>query len=196
MGPEPSSWGTHSPPPSMSDSQSPLCAAAQPPIARQDDQPRLNEIQVIGTHNSYHAGLAPNEAEYWQTKDPRVYAERDYRHPSLTTQLSAGVRQLELDVFADSKGGRYAHPAGPGLVARAGLPADPDFDPTHVMDKPGFKVLHDQDTDYRSNCQPFVACLREVRAWSKAHPRHVPLFILVETKQASLKFDFPTVQPE
>jgi hypothetical protein len=50
------------------------------------------------------------------------------------------------------------------------------------MLKPGFKVLHVQDIDYVSNCQPFVACLREIRTWSLAHPRHVPIFILVETK--------------
>jgi len=51
-----------------------------------------------------------------------------------------------------------------------------------VMLKPGFKVMHVQDLDYVSNCQPFVACLKEIRVWSHAHPRHIPLFILVETK--------------
>jgi hypothetical protein len=51
------------------------------------------------------------------------------------------------------------------------------------MQKPGFKVMHVQDIDYRSSCQPFVACLKEVRTWSHAHPNHVPIFILVETKQ-------------
>ena len=55
------------------------------------------------------------------------------------------------------------------------------------MDKPGFKVMHVQDVDYRSNCQPFIACLTEIRAWSRAHPRHVPIFILVETKQGKPK---------
>lgn len=49
------------------------------------------------------------------------------------------MRQLELDIFADTKGGLYSHPAGPGLAAQVGLPADPDFDPDHIMDKPGFK---------------------------------------------------------
>ena len=29
---------------------------------------KLNQIQVIGTHNSYHAGIAPNEAKLWQAK--------------------------------------------------------------------------------------------------------------------------------
>jgi len=148
---------------------------------------KLNQIQVIGTHNSYHAGIAPNEVKVWQAKYPTQYMGLDYTHPALTVQLDSGVRQLELDVYADSKGGRYAHPSGPGMVAAAGLPADPPFDPDHLMDKPGFKVMHVQDVDYRSNCQPFIACLQEVRTWSKAHPDHVPVFILVETKQGAPK---------
>ena len=52
-----------------------------------------------------------------------------------------------------------------------------------VMMKPGFKVMHVQDLDQHSNCQPFTACLTIVREWSKAHPQHLPIFVLVETKQ-------------
>jgi hypothetical protein len=143
----------------------------------------MNQVQVIGTHNSYHAGIAPSESKIWQEKNAEAYAGLDYTHPSLTQQLEDGVREIELDAFADSKGGRYAHPSGPKTVAAAGLPADPPFDPEGLLSKPGFKVMHIQDIDYRSNCQPFIACLQEVRAWSKAHPRHIPVFILVETKQ-------------
>ncbi|MDZ5650595.1 phosphatidylinositol-specific phospholipase C1-like protein [Nitrospirillum sp. BR 11828] len=156
----------------------------------------MNQIQVIGTHNSYHAGIAASESVLWKKTRPELYAALDYRHQDLTSQLSAGVRQVELDIFADSKGGLYAHPAGPGLAARAGLPADPPFDPNHLMDKPGFKVMHVQDVDYRSTCQPFTACLAEIHAWSKAHPGHVPLFILLETKEETLSLSFPTVTPE
>jgi hypothetical protein len=50
------------------------------------------------------------------------------------------------------------------------------------MLRPGLKVLHVQDIDYVSNCQPFTACLLAIRTWSRAHPRHLPVFILVETK--------------
>jgi hypothetical protein len=143
----------------------------------------MNQVQVIGTHNSYHAGIAPSESKLWRETSPAAFAGLDYQHPALTQQLDGGVRQLELDVFADSQGGRYAHPSGPQTVAAAGLPADPVFDPKGIMSLPGFKVMHVQDVDYRSNCQPFTACLREVRAWSNAHPRHIPIFILIETKQ-------------
>ena len=170
-----------------------LCSGA---LAQGDEDVRMNQIQVIGTHNSYHSGFAPSAAKLWQQKNPKVFAGLDYRHPSLTSQLDAGVRQIEIDIFADTKGGLYAHPYGEKLIAQAGLPADPLFDPQHLMEKPGFKVMHVQDVDYRSECEPFTACLAEVRAWSKAHPNHLPVFILVETKQGALHVQFPTVTPQ
>jgi hypothetical protein len=148
---------------------------------------KLNQIQVIGSHNSYHQGIAPNEAKLWQAKYAEAFKGLDYSHPPLAKQLDRGVRQIELDIYADTKGGRYAHPSGPVTAAAAGLSADPEFDPKGVMNKPGFKVMHVQDVDYRSTCQPFTACLTEVRQWSRSHPGHVPIFILVETKQSSGK---------
>ncbi|MGO8757953.1 MAG: phosphatidylinositol-specific phospholipase C1-like protein [Terracidiphilus sp.] len=160
-------------------------AAVECPALDRPGNLKLNQIQVIGTHNSYHAGIAPSEAKVWQMKNPEAFAGLDYRHESLTRQLDGGVRQIELDIFADSQGGRFAHPAGPRMVTEAGLPPDPPFDPEGAMMQPGFKVMHVQDIDYRSVCQPFAACLREVRTWSRAHPHHIPIFILVETKQSS-----------
>jgi hypothetical protein len=156
---------------------------------------KLNEIQIVGTHNSYHSGLSPNELAYLRKVNPKAAEALDYRHPSLTTQLNDGVRQLEIDVYGDSRGGLFAHPAGPGLAAKAGFPPDPDFDPDHIMARPGFKVLHVQDIDYRSNCQPFTRCLAEIRAWSHAHPRHLPVFILVENKDDRPRVDY-MVTPE
>ena len=146
---------------------------------------KLNQIQVIGTHNSYHAGIPPSESHLWRVKALSAWEGLDYKHQPLSRQLDSGVRQIELDIFADSQGGRYAHPAGLRMVAAAHLPPDPPFDPEGLMLQPGFKVMHVQDLDFRSVCQPFVACLNEVRAWSHAHPGHIPIFILVETKQES-----------
>ncbi len=164
---------------------SPVVSGPPPPI-------RLNQIQVIGTHNSYHAGLTPAVGNLLRQKNPKAFDELDYSHPALTRQLDSGVRQLELDIYADTQGGRFAHPFG---AAMAGKDAPP-FDPDGVMRRPGFKVLHLQDIDYVSNCQPFVACLAEVRAWSQAHPGHDPLFILVETKTQPPIPGVPMVAPE
>jgi hypothetical protein len=165
-------------------------------MAQMGDQLRINQIQVIGTHNSYHAGFDPSAEKLWQTKNPALFIGLDYRHQPLEQQLDSGVRQIELDVFADSKGGRYAHPLGPRLVADAQLPPDSDFDPNGVMAKPGFKVMHVQDVDYHSTCQPFTACLEQVRQWSHSHPGHIPIFILVETKQGKPHGPIQLTEPE
>src|SRR5580765_2805986 len=155
--------------------------------AAQDRAVRINQIQVIGSHNSYHAGFAPSERKYMEMKNPKELRSLDYKHAPLGDQLSSGVRQIEIDIFADAKGGRFAHPKIDAAALKAGLPADADFDPEHEMEKPGFKVMHMQDVDERSTCQTFVKCLTVVREWSKAHPKHLPIFILVETKEGEMK---------
>jgi hypothetical protein len=157
-----------------------------------DRDPRLNEIQVIGTHNSYHAGLTPEVAKLIQTANPKAYEGLDYAHSGIADQLDHGIRQVELDVYADAKGGRFAHPFG-ATVSKGGAAA---FDPEGVMKKPGFKVMHLQDLDYVSNCQPFIACLTIIRDWSRAHPGHAPIFILVETKTQGPLPGVPMVTPE
>jgi hypothetical protein len=171
----------------------PACLAAAPDS---DGSVKINQIQVIGTHNSYHAGLAPSEARLLEQKNPTLYQALEYRHPPLDQQLTSGVRQIELDIYADSEGGRYAHPMGLDWVAAAGLPKDPDFDPEGLMKKPGFKVMHVQELDYRSTCQQLIACLKIVRAWSQAHKHHVPIFILLETKQSELPPHYHAPSPE
>jgi Phosphoinositide phospholipase C, Ca2+-dependent len=160
------------------------------------DEVRLNQIQVIGTHNSYHAGLTPGIQQLLGAKGSDVVRNWDYQHRELDRQLSAGIRQVELDIYADSQGGRFAHPKGMDWAASAGLEAVPPADSPAVMEKPGFKVLHVQDLDYRSNCQPLAACLTVIRNWSKSHPKHAPIFILIETKLDRPKSSFDFTEPE
>ncbi len=153
----------------------------------QDSAVRLNQIQVIGTHNSYNAGFAPSEAAWLRQVNPEAFSKLDYSHPPLAAQFDGGARQIEIDIATDPQGGRYAHPRIVQLTHDAGLPADPDFDPAHLMSKPGLKVLHVVDINERSNCQPFTECLRQVRGWSRAHPQHAPIFVLVENKSGGVK---------
>ena len=139
---------------------------------------RLNHLQVIGTHNSYHLEASPAESAIRRDAgyDDSAVA---FSHLPITEQLETQqVRQLEFDLFADPKGGRYATPR---LRQLAGEPA---YDAT--MLEPGTKVLHIQDYDYRSTCLTLVRCLQPVRAWSRAHPRHVPLAVVLDLKDARL----------
>ena len=67
-------------------------AGAPAPADRLDDTLRLNQIQVLGTHNSYH--VAPPAG-------PGLTPERDITQAPLTVQLERqSVRQIELDVHA------------------------------------------------------------------------------------------------
>ena len=165
-----------------------LCTAVQAQI-------HLNQIQVIGSHNSYHAGLAPSEATWLRKVNPKAADGLEYKHPALDAQLSIGVRQVEIDIFADTKGGLYSRPANVKFVSAMGLPADPPFDPNGLFLKPGFKVMHAQDVDYRSNCQPLTGCLTVILNWSMAHPGHLPIFVLIETKEGRSRPEFQ-VDPE
>lgn len=173
-------------------------ALAQQPVtaAEQDQRVRINQIQVIGSHNSYHAGFPPSARKFMEMHDPKGLSGLDYHHAPLADQLSGGVRQIEIDVFADSKGGRFAHPKILDMIAKAGLPPDSPYDPKHEMERPGFKVFHMQDIDVRSTCMTLVDCLTDVRTWSKQHPQHLPIFILIETKEGGIRELPNAVKPE
>ncbi|MES2056874.1 MAG: phosphatidylinositol-specific phospholipase C1-like protein [Pseudomonadota bacterium] len=138
----------------------------------------MTAIQVVGTHNSYKKAIAPAEMALLKTINPKAAAALDYSHPSLTEQLDAGARQLELDYVNDPEGGRYAAPLGLKMARDADVAP---YDASAMM-KPGMKVMHVPDIDYRSVCQTFVACLTEIRAWSRAHPDHMPILIIMNLK--------------
>jgi len=133
---------------------------------------------VLGSHNSYHAEPYPQIlAELRQQHLGSVADTLDYGHRPLSEQFDLGVRQIELDVYADPRGGKYEH--APDLE-KLGIPA-PD---QTIMRKPGFKVMHEAYIDTHSTCLTFVLCLRLVKTWSDAHPGHVPIMIDVEMKDA------------
>ncbi|MGP3969077.1 phosphatidylinositol-specific phospholipase C1-like protein [Streptomyces sp. 6N223] len=152
-------------------------AAPAAPAASSAPAVRMNEIQVIGTHNSYHRELSFEEKQIQQQEHGDAnFWNLEYSHASLPAQFGAErVRSLELDVFPDPEGGLYAEPLVRG---EAGLP--PLDDPAYQ--RPGFKVLHWADHDYGTNCVAFADCLRQVRQWSRANPTHAPLSILLEMK--------------
>ncbi|WP_188194536.1 phosphatidylinositol-specific phospholipase C1-like protein [Nonomuraea sp. SYSU D8015] len=141
---------------------------------------RINHVQTMATHNSYHRELTDAEKDVQRRTDANWW-NLQYSYPALPHQFGAQrVRGIELDVFPDPKGGLYTSP----LVRRdAGLP--PLDDP--ALAQPGFKVLHWADHDYGTNCSTLVSCLRQVREWSDAHPGHVPLTVLTELKSTDPK---------
>lgn len=142
----------------------------------------MNDIQVVGSHNSFKARIPAAVMAKVREIDPKQADGLDYYHVPLTQQLEAGVRQFELDVFADPEGGRYADPKGEALARAAGERTG--FDRAAML-KPGFKVLHIPDIDYLSSCPTLVNCLGEIDRWSRAHPDHLPIMITINAADMS-----------
>ena len=136
----------------------------------------INEIQTMGSHNSYHViATVPERQLRRSVIGAGPETELTYEHRPLDVQLqSEKIRQIELDVFDDPDGGLYADP----LIRQ--VTGGGAYDP--VMEQPGIKVLHAQDVDYHSSCLTLQACLTTVQQWSDAHPTHMPVAILIELK--------------
>lgn len=163
---------------------------------------KINQIQVVGSHNSYRTrtykplyDLAVNFYEQGllsENLNPRGW---DYTHVPIPQQLGAfGMRGLELDVYEDAQGGRFSNRGGLVLVDENPASGIPE------LDQPGYKIIHIPDLDYNTNYYSFVSALQAIKSWSDKNPNHVPIFIQIETKtemvgdQVPMPF-FQTSQP-
>ncbi|MGK6322156.1 phosphatidylinositol-specific phospholipase C1-like protein [Sphingomonas sp. DT-51] len=136
-----------------------------PAVARDAAPLRLNDVQVIGTHNSYKRAMPAATMARLRAADPKLADALDYAHRDLSEQLDKGARQLEIDVNYDPQGGHYAHGS-----------EDP------ALRRPGYKVLHIPGIDNSSSCVLLTECLTIIRRWSDAHPRHVPIMLMFNVK--------------
>lgn len=145
------------------------------------ERTRLNQIQVIGSHNSYKIGIEPPLLNFLFKRDSATARSLQYEHPSLTKQLKIGLRNLELDVYDDPEGGNYSNPAGLDIVKALGQTPLP-FDPEEKLKLPGMKVFHIQDIDFRSHQLLFKDALAELLHWSNQNPDHIPVIITINPK--------------
>lgn len=134
-----------------------LAAACASPGAPADRALRLNDIQIIGSHNSYRRAPDAEGVAAIAAARPGLAEILAYEHPPLARQLDLGVRQFELDVFAPPES----------------VPED---------EAPGFRVMHLPGLDDESHCPRLADCLGELRAWSRAHPGHLPVIITIDAK--------------
>lgn len=170
---------------------------------------KINEIQVLGTHNSYAQPVDPNVLTFAApilNKLIEQYSEKmseeqkakmqeyhpnkmnffeglNYDHPNFREQLNANLRSLEIDVYHDPEGGRFSNPATYEILKQKGI-TNLAFHNKTGLDKPGFKVLHMADIDFRSHYPTFKDALTELKSWSDSHPDHSPVFIMIEAKDS------------
>lgn len=163
------------------DLRAPDAHAAGPGCARawMDANLRLNDVAVIGTHNSYHGRIPPKALELIVKMSPKGGPTLDYAHEPMPEQLDKGVRQLEIDVAYDPQGGLYLHPMILGATGET-------FTPERLAElaKPGFKAMHIPDVDVWPNCVLLTTCLRGIKDWSDRHPDHVPILIIMNMEQS------------
>src|SRR5262245_408738 len=158
------------------------------------DRFRVNQIQVLGSHNSYKKAIDPELFRMLRKANPKAYASLEYSHITFAEQLDLGLRKLEIDVVYDPKGGLYAKPLGLRLMKESGAVDIPPYDPAGEMLKPGLKVIHVPDIDFRSQAYTFRTALKQIRKWSEAHPRHSPIAITMNAKDNGI--DIPnTTKP-
>ena len=145
---------------------------------------RLNEIQVIGSHNSYKKAIDPPLLDYLSNIDAQMAYSLEYDHIPLKEQLDLGLRNLEMDVLHDPMGGRYVNPKGLEIVKQAGETPSP-YDFQNKLAQPGLKMFHIQDVDFRSHHLLFKEGLQVLKDWSDANPDHTPVIVTINAKDSN-----------
>jgi len=160
-----------------------LCLIAFAALAQDENKFHLNQIQTIASHNSYKkkpgekvfSFLLKFKKQLGNDLNPEGI---DYGHLPFDSQFNNyPVRGLEIDIYNDPKGGtfykRRLNAFVRGVKQKSGI---------EELKQPGFKVLHIKDVDYQTNYYTFKQALTAVLNWSNEHPKHIPLFINIETK--------------
>ena len=145
---------------------------------------RINDLQLIGSHNSYKQSIGTGLMAMLSWFEPEIAAGLDYNHATIEDQLALGLRVFELDLFHDPNGGRYASPLGRWFDPFQGLGS---AEASALLNAPGLKVQHVQDIDFRSHCLTFRACLSIFKAFNQAQPNHLPIFISLNLKTEAIQ---------
>jgi hypothetical protein len=140
---------------------------------------RLNQLQFVGTADSYKLAPSGQMLSLISMGGKKDAEALDFGEPGLAQQLDAGARALEFDIAYDPQGGLFKNPAGASMAGEL-------LDPAYVaaMSQPGFKVIHVLDIDFRSNCLTLKDCLTDVVTWSRTHPDHLPILIALHTNDS------------
>ncbi|MFV0541795.1 MAG: Ca2+-dependent phosphoinositide-specific phospholipase C, partial [Aestuariibaculum sp.] len=179
---------------------------------------KINQIQVLGTHNSYARPVDSQVIKYAAPKIEKLMGQffkkmpesmkksfkenhpngiaisegLNYDHPTFKQQLNAGLRNLEIDVYHDSIGGIFSNPASYRDLKKQGA-KNLAFHNTKGLETPGFKVLHMADYDFRSHYPTLKDALVALKEWSSANPNHIPIYIQLEVKDMGIPvFENPT----
>lgn len=121
------------------------------------DGVKINEIAVIGTHNSYQLLATSQKRALENVRSILSSGEkggnRNFEMDTFTEQLEKGVRNLEIDIETVDDGKDVS-----------------------------FIVTHKPITDNASSAYDFAKGLEEIALWSDNNPKHMPVYLMVEPK--------------
>jgi len=140
---------------------------------------RIDQLQIVATAESYKQRPGKPMLGLIRMGGKKNAQALDFGLAPLPAQLDNDIRGLQFDIAYDPKGGAYKNPAGASMAMEL-LPEAY----VKAMAKPGFKVIHVLDVDYRSSCLALQNCLKQVNDWSRAHPRHLPIFVSLTLNDA------------
>ena len=122
-----------------------------------EEDVRINEIAVLGTHNSYQTLATAPKRTLEKVRSILSSGEkggnRNFEMDTLTQQLENGVRNLEIDIETVDDGENIS-----------------------------FIVTHNPITDNVSSAYDFSKGLEEIALWSDNNPNHLPVYLLIEPK--------------
>ncbi len=123
---------------------------------------KLNEIAVIGTHNSYQTKSSEAFTRLYNALDVLTFGivkgeKTTFNMDTLTEQFEVGLRSIEIDVEVVRKNGETT-----------------------------FTVCHDPMVDNTSTCYDYAKALEEIKLWSDNNPNHLPVSVLIEPKTITL----------
>lgn len=122
------------------------------------DGVKLNEIAILGTHNSYQT-LATKETRLLMSIIDTITLKKldldtfDFEMDTLTDQLEMGIRNVEIDIETLDKDGKIE-----------------------------FKVTHNTIVDNASSAYDFKKAMEEIKLWSDNNPGHLPVYVIIEPK--------------
>jgi len=123
-----------------------------------EDGVKLNEVAILGTHNSYQT-LATEKTRFLMKIIDIITLRKlgldtfDFEMDTLTEQLESGIRNVEIDIETLDKD-----------------------------EKIEFKVTHNSFVDNASSAYDFAKALQEIKMWSDNNPGHIPVYIIIEPK--------------
>ncbi|MDR0882989.1 MAG: hypothetical protein LBN05_00025 [Oscillospiraceae bacterium] len=123
---------------------------------------RFNQLRGLITHNSYKQKMPPVGSLVFGAVSLWGGAGRgefEYTFPPLNEQLDSGVMGLELDLSYTKEEDGNAR----------------------------FLFCHAPLLDMNSSAIDAGTALREIRLWSKMNPKHLPILLLIEPKDATVK---------